>query len=80
MIMLLTLQFDILSQSLARDSTLLASSFLMPQRGKILLNRINYNDGGEVHKFFTTSNANAMLMEGNQPCKMVFETYSLIIN
>lgn len=52
----------------------------MPQRGKVLLNRINYNNGGEVHKYFTTSNASVMLMEGNQPCKMVFETYSPVIN
>lgn len=66
MIMLLILKLDILSQSLARDS-----AFLMPQRSAALLHRINYNNRGEVHKSFTiSSNASAILMEGNQLYKM----------
>lgn len=76
MIMLLTLQLDIFSQSLISDLTVLSSSFLMPQRGVALLNRNNYNNGGEVHKSFTTSsNASAILMEENQLYKMTAKWY-----
>lgn len=67
--MLLTLQLDILPQSLARDSTFLASSFLLPQRGTALLNRVNYNNAGEVHKSFTIYNASVKLIEGNSSIK-----------
>ena len=46
MIMLLTLQVDMLSQNLA----FLATGLLMPHRDAALLNRLNYHNGGEVRK------------------------------
>lgn len=79
MIILLTLQLNILSQSFARDSTFLASSFLMPQRGAALLSRINYNNGDEGHKSFTTSKGSAVLVAGNQLCKMTAQWYLRVI-
>lgn len=82
--MLLILQLDILSQSLARESTFLASSLLKPHGGAALWNRFNYNNGDEEYKPFTTSfNVGALLMEGNELYKMTAKWYlrfSLIIN
>lgn len=76
MIMLLTLQLNILSQCLAGDSTFLATGLLVPHRGAAWLNRTNCNNGDEVHKSFTTSsNASAMLMEGNQLYTMTAQWY-----
>ena len=54
MIILSVLQLGVLSQSLeVRVTYFFASSLLMPYRGAALLNRINYNNGGEERKSFT---------------------------
>lgn len=66
MTVLLTFQLDIVSQTMGTNSTFLASRRPVPRRGTVLLSRINYNNGGEVHKSTSSSNASRMLMKGNQ--------------